>query len=667
MRFLIYGAVMLLALRLVQPVLVWWRLRQARFRDRIRAETADPTTFPAELAPILAEAAATLGALGFEPAHAQWTDALVATEPRRPSGVFVHAETCTFAEVSPPIFQNGRRLYSVAFTTWFERGPALLTVDALLHLTPVRPADTDVHDHEVNDVAAQWLAHERAVRARAGSDTPKMMSAAAYMRAQCDAAAAAIERGRKDGTLERAGTGTSGLGAAAAWRAATTMRAGARRIEAKQRSHAIDTTGAEAAWSAADVCALSHAESQRSPGNARARLQLFGVSLVVSALALALVIGWAAVPGLLVILLLHELGHVAGMRLFGYRDTQILFIPFLGAAAVGRKDDATPVERLVVLLMGPVPGIVLGIIAMRIGAGTGEAWLQDAGLLAVVLNYLNLLPFTPLDGGRIVEVLLLHRFPRAGVAFLLTSTVVAGLAGLLTADPFLTLLSIAMMAALPGRWLVGTAAADAMRQLPRSHSPRPERVRAAFRALNARRRPVAANARVTFARAVMEHLDAPRPTRTFAVAGAALYGALLVAPIVGTAMILIPDPAVADLCPLTAGRAPAEIAPDYGRALVDVCADPAFPAMNGRTQWKTLVDRAGDHLAAGDSTIAIQYYRLAHNAAVLAFDDDDPRRVATRKLVQELAAAEAARASQFAAAKAATDTAAARGGEGEAR
>jgi Zn-dependent protease len=582
--------------------------------------------------------------------------------------VFVHAPTCTYAEVSPPIFQNGRRLYSVAYTTWFERGPALLTLDSLLHLTPVLPADTDVHDHEVNDVAAQWLAHERAVGARAERDTPRMLPAVAYMRAQGDATAAAIDRGRKDGSLERAGTGTAMLSAAAAWRAATTLLAGTRRVEAAQRSRAIEPSGAEEAWAAADVYALSYAESQRTnSGGARAKLQLFVVSLVVSALALALVIGWAAVPGLLVILLLHELGHIAGMRLFGYRDTQILFVPFLGAAAVGRKDDATPIERLIVLLMGPVPGIALGMIALRVGSATGITWLQDAGLLAVVLNYLNLLPFTPLDGGRIVEVLLLHRFPRAGVAFLLTSTVVAGLAGLLTADPFLTLLSIAMMSALPGRWLVGVAAADAMRQLPRSHSPRPERIRAAFRALNARRRPVAASARVAFARAVMEHLDAPRPTRSFALVGAALYGTLLVAPIVGTAMILIPDPAVADLCPLTAGRAPAEIAPDYGHALVEVCADPTFPAMNGRTQWKTLVDRAGHRLAGGDSTSAIQYYRLAHNAAVLAFDDDDPRRVATRKLVQELAAAEAARASRAAMPDAAADTAVASGERREAR
>ena len=38
---------------------------------------------------------------------------------------------------------------------------------------------------------------------------------------------------------------------------------------------------------------------------------------------------------LVVVLLLHELGHLAAMRLFGYRDTQILFIPLLGAAVSG--------------------------------------------------------------------------------------------------------------------------------------------------------------------------------------------------------------------------------------------------------------------------------------------------------------------------------------------
>jgi Zn-dependent protease len=663
MRYLIYGAMVLLALRLVEPLALWWRVRQTRFRHRVRADKADPTTFPPELAPIFAEAASTMAAMGFEPSHAQWTDALVVGDQRRPSGVFVHRETCTFAEVCPPIFQNGRRLYCVAFSTFFERSPSILTIDGLAHLTPILPADTDVHDHCLYDVAAQWDAHRRALAERPATDTAKLLTPSTYMRAQCDAMAAGMERGRAEHVLEQTGNGACSLTPRAAWDASRALRAGARRIADAERSRTIDTSAAADAWAAADLYAFAYAESNRpSPRTPRARMQLFAISLALSAAALALVIGWAAVPGLLIVLLLHELGHVAGMRMFGYRDTQILFVPFLGAAAIGRKENASPAEKLIVLLMGPVPGIVLGMIALHAGTSARIAWLQDAGLLAVVLNYLNLLPFTPLDGGRIVDVLLLHRYPRAGVAFLLTSTVAAGLAGIVAADPFLTLLSMTMLGALPGRWLVGAAAAHALRQLGRSHRPRPERIRAAFDALQSLRRPIDAGARVGFAKAIMEHLDAPSPPRSFAVAGAALYGTLLVAPIVGTAMILVPDPAVADLCALTQGQEPADFPTDYGHALIEVCADPAFPGLNGTSQWKTLVDRAGHRLAAGDSTSAIQYFRLAHNAAVLEFDDDDPRRVATRKLVQELAAAEAARA-LAAAAVVAADTAKSQIGE----
>ncbi|NIQ53385.1 MAG: hypothetical protein GWN71_08095, partial [Gammaproteobacteria bacterium] len=63
------------------------------------------------------------------------------------------------------------------------------------------------------------------------------------------------------------------------------------------------------------------------------------------------------------------------------------------------------------------------------GAGTLEGWLFDFGITAVVLNYLNLLPVMPLDGGRIVQALFLGRFPRAQAAFLLGSGLLLGGAG----------------------------------------------------------------------------------------------------------------------------------------------------------------------------------------------------------------------------------------------
>ena len=40
---------------------------------------------------------------------------------------------------------------------------------------------------------------------------------------------------------------------------------------------------------------------------------------------------------LVIVLLIHEAGHFAGMKLFGYRDVRMFFLPFFGAAVSGRS------------------------------------------------------------------------------------------------------------------------------------------------------------------------------------------------------------------------------------------------------------------------------------------------------------------------------------------
>src|SRR5215831_9452065 len=42
------------------------------------------------------------------------------------------------------------------------------------------------------------------------------------------------------------------------------------------------------------------------------------------------------------VLFLHEVGHWAAMRLSGYRNTSIFFIPFFGAGTSGRSVDGSP-------------------------------------------------------------------------------------------------------------------------------------------------------------------------------------------------------------------------------------------------------------------------------------------------------------------------------------
>ena len=48
------------------------------------------------------------------------------------------------------------------------------------------------------------------------------------------------------------------------------------------------------------------------------------------------------------VLLIHELGHLFGMRLFGYKNVQMFFIPFFGAAVSGEKRDVAAYKEAIV-------------------------------------------------------------------------------------------------------------------------------------------------------------------------------------------------------------------------------------------------------------------------------------------------------------------------------
>ncbi len=136
--------------------------------------------------------------------------------------------------------------------------------------------------------------------------------------------------------------------------------------------------------------------------------------LLVSVALFGLVFGLTLSPEmalmLIAVLFIHEIGHLLAMWMFGYKDLSMLFIPFLGALAKGNKDRPSPWQEAVVLLMGPLPGYVGGIFLFQ-NAEMFPEWVAQFALLAIILNLINLLPFMPLDGGRIVSLALFSRRP----------------------------------------------------------------------------------------------------------------------------------------------------------------------------------------------------------------------------------------------------------------
>lgn len=132
---------------------------------------------------------------------------------------------------------------------------------------------------------------------------------------------------------------------------------------------------------------------------------------------------------LVAVLFFHELGHWAGMRLFGFQDVKMFFIPFFGAAVSGRNRGAESWKEALVLLLGPVPGIILGCIVTTFSIATKSTLLGELGLMLLAINGFNLLPLVPLDGGRLFQLLLFSRHRYLELAFtLLTSLALVGVA-----------------------------------------------------------------------------------------------------------------------------------------------------------------------------------------------------------------------------------------------
>jgi len=119
---------------------------------------------------------------------------------------------------------------------------------------------------------------------------------------------------------------------------------------------------------------------------------LYGVAIVVS-------------------VMIHEFGHVAAFRIAGHDDARFRLIPLMGGVAISDKTPESDAHDFFITLMGP--GICLAPMALayalsELVAPFSHQAAEFFWVFAIVtgaLNFFNLLPFWPLDGGRCVRIL----------------------------------------------------------------------------------------------------------------------------------------------------------------------------------------------------------------------------------------------------------------------
>ncbi len=128
-------------------------------------------------------------------------------------------------------------------------------------------------------------------------------------------------------------------------------------------------------------------------------------TMLVSIGAYALIWGWRFAVGFVLLLLVHELGHVIQLRREGIKAGAPMFIPFLGAVVAMKEMPKDAAAEARVGLAGPVLGSAASLVPLAIHALGGSDLFLALAYVGFLLNLFNLLPVLPLDGGRAMAAL----------------------------------------------------------------------------------------------------------------------------------------------------------------------------------------------------------------------------------------------------------------------
>jgi Zn-dependent protease len=123
-------------------------------------------------------------------------------------------------------------------------------------------------------------------------------------------------------------------------------------------------------------------------------------TMLVSVAAYTLIWGFPFAAGFVVLLLVHELGHVIQLRREGIKASWPMFIPFMGAVITARSLGDNAVAEARVGLAGPILGSIGSAACILIWHATGNDIWRALAFTGFFLNLFNLLPVVPLDGGR---------------------------------------------------------------------------------------------------------------------------------------------------------------------------------------------------------------------------------------------------------------------------
>lgn len=128
-------------------------------------------------------------------------------------------------------------------------------------------------------------------------------------------------------------------------------------------------------------------------------------SMVITAVVYTLIFPWTFSLGLVVMIFIHEMGHVWAAKRKGLPVSAPAFIPFVGALITLKRQPQDAATEAYVALGGPLVGSVGAFICYLLYRWSGWEALLPIAFIGFILNLFNLIPIHPLDGGRIVTAI----------------------------------------------------------------------------------------------------------------------------------------------------------------------------------------------------------------------------------------------------------------------
>ncbi len=128
------------------------------------------------------------------------------------------------------------------------------------------------------------------------------------------------------------------------------------------------------------------------------------ISVAISLFAYSLTYSISLAIAFIISMFVHELGHVYAINRLGLKAGRMIFIPFFGAM-VGAPPGMDRRQEAYVGIGGPWAGTLLALLFIGCYLASHNTWFLHTAYLGLLINLFNMIPITPMDGGRITQAI----------------------------------------------------------------------------------------------------------------------------------------------------------------------------------------------------------------------------------------------------------------------